>query len=142
MDEHILSQIALDSNSLFELVDNDTFKLTLQIEVSFKLGSFDDMASEIKVSAQDQLSRAFGDFLTQCDDVLHKSDLRKECGLKVTDKVERTVDTSLGTVKFKRRYYKDENDERLYLLDAVFGVTPRMRVSKNLSAELVNNAAV
>ena len=55
--------------------------------------------------------------------------------------VPRTVITSLGELTYKRTYYKVDNDSMIYLTDHIIGVEPFERVTKELCAELVQNAA-
>lgn len=68
--------------------------------------------------------------------------VRKEDGLKVKERgVKRSLQTSLGEIKYRRTYYETAEGEYVYLLDHLIGVEPYERVSKALCAKLVNLAA-
>ena len=68
--------------------------------------------------------------------------VRKEDGLKIKERgVKRSLQTSLGEIKYRRTYYETAEGEYVYLLDHLIGVEPYERVSKALCAKLVNLAA-
>jgi len=55
---------------------------------------------------------------------------------------ERTIYTQLGTLRFKRTYYRDrKNKGYLYLLDQAVGLEAYSRVSSAMAVELVNHAS-
>jgi hypothetical protein len=67
---------------------------------------------------------------------------RKASGLRVKERnVKRRLQTSLGELEYGRTYYETQEGERVYLLDCLIGVEPYERVSKALSAKLVNLSA-
>ena len=67
---------------------------------------------------------------------------RKADGLRIKERnVKRSVETSLGEIEYGRTYYETAEGEHVYLLDHLIGVEPYERVSKALSAKLVNLAA-
>ena len=67
---------------------------------------------------------------------------RKASGLRVKERnVKRRLQTSLGELEYRRTYYETQEDERVYLLDYLIGVESYERVSKALSAKLVNLSA-
>ena len=67
---------------------------------------------------------------------------RKASGLRVKERnVKRRLQTSLGEVEYARTYYETQEGERVYLLDYLIGVESYERVSKALSAKLVNLSA-
>ena len=67
---------------------------------------------------------------------------RKASGLRVKERnVKRRLQTSLGELEYRRTYYETQEDERVYLLEYLIGVEPYERVSKALSAKLVNLSA-
>ena len=67
---------------------------------------------------------------------------RKASGLRVKERnVKRRLQTSLGELEYGRTYYETQEGERVYLLDCLIGVETYERVSKALSAKLVNLSA-
>ena len=67
---------------------------------------------------------------------------RKASGLRVKERnVKRRLQTSLGELEYRRTYYETQEGERVYLLDYLIGVESYERVSKALSAKLVNLSA-
>jgi hypothetical protein len=67
---------------------------------------------------------------------------RKASGLRVKERnVKRRLQTSLGELEYARTYYETQEGERVYLLDYLIGVESYERVSKALSAKLVNLSA-
>ena len=67
--------------------------------------------------------------------------MRKADGLKVKERgVSRTVLLPVGEMRYRRTYYETEAGERAYLLDYLVGIEPYERLSKALSAKLVNYA--
>ena len=67
---------------------------------------------------------------------------RKTSGLRVKERnVKRRLQTSLGELEYGRTYYETQEGERVYLLDYLIGVESYERVSKALSAKLVNLSA-
>lgn len=67
---------------------------------------------------------------------------RKASGIRVKERnVKRRLQTSLGELEYGRTYYETREGERVYLLDYLIGVESYERVSKALSAKLVNLSA-
>ena len=67
---------------------------------------------------------------------------RKANGLRVKQRnVKRRLQTSLGELEYARTYYETREGERVYLVDYLIGVESYERVSKALSAKLVNLSA-
>ena len=78
--------------------------------------------------------------------LLESKTLRKENGIRVQARnVPRTIETSLGELTFNRTYYKyrdkDGQDQYLYLTDHVIGLEAYERVSKDLIAMILTDAA-
>lgn len=57
---------------------------------------------------------------------------KKDKGLKVVGSRERTVVTSVGELKIRRRMYRDRSGEYVFLLDQALGLEPRRRISKRM----------
>ncbi|WP_273958812.1 UPF0236 family transposase-like protein [Lacticaseibacillus paracasei] len=75
--------------------------------------------------------------LEQQDQVLADSSYRKQF-FKIKDMRERHVDTSIGTVSSRRRYYEDvRTNERIFLLDEQIGLEKSSRLSLDLKAKLL-----
>lgn len=68
--------------------------------------------------------------------------IRKELGLIVQQrKVTRTVALSMGVLEIERTCYYDKTDDSyVYPVDALIGLEPRERISKELAAGLINEA--
>ena len=67
---------------------------------------------------------------------------RKDQGLTVQQRnVNRTVALSIGTIEIERTsYYCKNKDAYVYPVDSIIGLESRERISKELAAELINNA--
>lgn len=62
-------------------------------------------------------------------------------GYKVVRKDDmRTLETKLGTLSYKRRYYHSDKEGYHYLVDDTLSVNPRTRVEKGLAADLCTKA--
>lgn len=62
-------------------------------------------------------------------------------GYKVVRKDDvRTLETKLGTLSYKRRYYHSAKEGYHYLVDDTLSVNPRSRVEKGLAADLCTKA--
>lgn len=57
---------------------------------------------------------------------------RKDEGLKVAGSRERTLVTSVGEIKIRRRLYRSESGEYIFLLDQALGLEPRRRISQRM----------
>jgi len=57
---------------------------------------------------------------------------QKEKGLEVVGSRERTLVTSVGELRIRRRMYRDKSGEYTFLLDQVLGLEPRRRVSRRM----------
>ena len=74
--------------------------------------------------------------------VLNAKKERKLDGITVKQRnVPRTVITLLGELHYKRTYFKLADGSMIYLTDHLIGVEPFERVTKQLCAALVQNAA-
>lgn len=67
---------------------------------------------------------------------------RKVDGLSIKERnVPRTLLTDLGELKYERTYFETKTGQRYYLADHLIGVEAYERLSKELCATLVQNAA-
>lgn len=67
---------------------------------------------------------------------------RKIDGLRIQERnVPRTLLTDLGELRYERTYFKAKDGKLYYLVDYLIGVEPYERLSKELCAELVQQAA-
>lgn len=81
--------------------------------------------------------------IEQVDKDFCDSKLRKEMQLLIQQKqVERTALLPMGEIKYKRTVYKTkETEEYVYPIDEIIGLEERERVTKELSARLIQGAA-
>lgn len=101
---------------------------------------FANLVIETQKSFGKTLCQLLGVMLEQQDQVLADSSYRKQF-FKIKDMRERHVDTSIGTVSFRRRYYEDvRTNERIFLLDEQIGLEKSSRLSLDLKAKLLENA--
>lgn len=101
---------------------------------------FANLVIETQKSFGKTLCQLLGIMLEQQDQVLADSSYRKQF-FKIKDMRERHVDTSIGTVSFRRRYYEDvRTNERIFLLDEQIGLEKSSRLSLDLKAKLLENA--
>ena len=74
--------------------------------------------------------------------VLNAKKERKIDGITVKQRnVPRTVTTLIGDLTYKRTYFKLKNGSMAYIIDQLIGVEPFERVTKEVCAKLVQNAA-
>ena len=74
--------------------------------------------------------------------VLEAKKERRTDGLTVKARnVERTCVTGIGELKYRRTYYKCEDGTMIYLTDHLIGIEPFERVTRELCAKLVGQAA-
>lgn len=57
---------------------------------------------------------------------------RKDRTLKVVGSRDRTLVTSVGEIRIKRRLYRDKSGEYIFLLDQSLGLEPHRRISKRM----------
>ena len=82
--------------------------------------------------------------IREMDQTLRNSkSLRKEDGWTIKEKdVKRQYLLSTGEFEYERTYYENsKTKERIYLIDHLIGVEGSTRMSREIEAELVNNAA-
>ena len=78
--------------------------------------------------------------LEYAEDIIFKIKERKE-QFESLEKDNRKIITVFGEIDFKRRYYLDkENNERVYLLDEYFKITPNERLMENVETKLIEEA--
>lgn len=81
--------------------------------------------------------------IEQADHALvEASKVRRMDGLRIKERnVSRTVLSELGELHYERTYFETTEGERCYLLDQLIGVEAYERLTKELCAELVQQAA-
>lgn len=57
---------------------------------------------------------------------------QKDRALKVKGSRERTLVTSVGEIRIRRRMYQDKSGEHIFLLDQALGLEPHRRISKRM----------
>lgn len=55
-------------------------------------------------------------------------------------KENRTIVSIFGEINYKRRYYKDNNNKKVFLIDKLIGITPKQRLLENVQEKLIENA--
>ncbi len=129
---NIISQIA-------EKVVDEILKSLAEKGISNIEKTAEEMLAILKEGTLSILSAAIEDL---DDTIWHAKEDRRDDGLRVkARKVERTYLTGLGELKYRRTYYQCKDGEMLYLVDHLIGVEGYARVSKELCAKLVENAA-
>ena len=104
---------------------------------------FANLVIETQKSFGKTLCQLLGVMLEQQDQVLADSSYRKQF-FKIKDMRERHVDTSIGTVSFRRRYYEDvRTNERIFLLDEQIGLekSSRLRLA-DLQGQVIRTSLV
>lgn len=98
---------------------------------------------------QPVVSGAVLDILVACIDEMDQSlvtgakAMRRQDGITVKEtRVERTLTTELGDLKYKRTYFRLRDGRYVYLLDHLIGVERYERVSKELVADILKAATV
>lgn len=131
-----------------EIIQQIAVKAVEEIFESVKITGLNDIGKTIKaltpVVSRTVLSilRAF---LEEMDEslVIGAKALRKEDGITVKErKVPRTWLTELGELTYKRTYFKLRDGSFVYLLDHVIGVESYERISKELVADILQEATV
>ena len=90
---------------------------------------------------REHLCQLVGQALEQVDQAIMDSAYRRRF-YSVKDKRERTYLASIGSLVFTRRYYQDKRTgERVFLLDELVGIEKRSRLSLDLKAKLLEDAA-
>jgi hypothetical protein len=129
---NIIAQIA-------EKVVDEILKILAEKGISNIEKAAEELLSVLKDGTLNILSAA----IEELDETIwHAKGERRDDGLTVkARKVERTYLTGLGELKYRRTYYQCKDGEMLYLVDHLIGVEGYARVSKELCAKLVENAA-
>lgn len=87
----------------------------------------------------------FGSDLTQfiveyIEEEVFKLNERKE-QFESLEKDERKIVSIFGEIHYKRRYYRDkENNNKVYLTDKLLGISPKQRLLDNVKEKLIENA--
>lgn len=87
----------------------------------------------------------FGSNLTQfiieyAEQIIFDLEERKE-KFESLEKDNRSIISIFGEIQYKRRYYKDkENNNKVYLLDKFIGIEPKQRLLDNVREKLIENA--
>jgi hypothetical protein len=67
---------------------------------------------------------------------------RRDDGFRIKERdASRTILTELGELRYARTYFEDKSGKKRYLLDHLIGVAPYERISRELCAALVQEAA-
>jgi hypothetical protein len=83
------------------------------------------------------------DLLESTDEEIKKNRERKKEWVVERKEEEKTINTVLGEVRYRRTYYKNKvNGEYAHLLDRQVGIEPHERMDDSLRARLVENAAI
>ena len=78
--------------------------------------------------------------ISYAEDVIFKLKERKN-EFESLEKDDRKIVSIFGEVNFKRRYYLDKgNNERVYLLDEYFKISPKERFLENVETKLIDEA--
>lgn len=130
--EHIIQQLALDlgKNILMKAIDGDH--------------NLDDLCREVSEDCRETARRMIASILSTWNDEIRKDkEARKEAGLVVHQRDrKRSQVTDLGLLEWQRDYYYDKtNNVYVYPLDEALKVSKYERITKNVSAELINQAA-
>ena len=123
------------ANSTIFLADFWASRVTLLQE---GLSSF---IQGVKKISEGYFMKSFRLFLEDFDRALmQNASVRKR--YKVVRTQSRTLETSLGTLTYKRRYYRNRlTKEYVYLLDDLLQILPRSRVTQELQVELFEAAS-
>lgn len=87
----------------------------------------------------------FGSNLTQfvieyAEDIIFNLEERKE-KFESLEKDSRNIVSIFGEIQYKRRYYRDkQNNNKVYLLDKFIGIEPKQRLLSNVKEKLIENA--
>lgn len=102
---------------------------------------FGQLVIDSKKIFDNSLCQLFGEVLSDYDQQIMSSAFRRQF-YRVKDKRERRIDTSVGTVNYTRRYYEDKrSNELFFLLDEAVGIEKNSRLSMDLRAKLLEDAA-
>lgn len=140
MDKSILSQTKPELKQLRSKLGT-SISFDLNLHISLPLDSLDNMAVQLKETVLRETAKKLGEIMCDVDRQIREAKTRKTDGFLIKEKdVPRQYMTPLGIIDFKRTYYTLKSGGRIYLLDALLDIIPRERISRNLSAELVNKA--
>ena len=124
VEEKVLSVTAKVLGILQGEVSYQYFEMTLKKEL-------DGFGCEILKLVLEELDREI------------KADKARKKQWAVVRKNDKSVLTPFGTVNYERTYYRHkESNKYSYLVDQKAGFKPRVRISENLKAELVDASAV
>lgn len=140
-------------SDIITLIENQLARKLLESTTSFIMSiaeakydadrrkCFTDMEGNLTRISADFFSAYIGTVLTDMDESLYRSPLRKSAGLKVIKKDERTLTTTFGDVKFIRRLYRDETEGKSYhLLDRFLGITRSDTMTNRAKAAVLSEA--
>lgn len=100
----------------------------------------DRAAKHLLTDAVNFCREILNNLIEEIDDMLAKTPSCRD-GWVIHKKSERVLETSLGTINCKRRYYKNKKDgSYAYLVDSIIGMEKYERISKTLKADLCNQA--
>lgn len=89
--------------------------------------------SNIEARVQSLSQRAAGMLISYAlEEIDQRLLAQKDKTLKVVGHRERTLVTSIGEIKIKRRMYQDKAAKPIFLLDEALGIGPRQRISKRM----------
>lgn len=141
MDRHILSQISSEENNKKTDFESTVY-FDISVRVPCKIGSLDEMASNLRDAVMPVLAEQLGRFMIEADKLIKYSPERKQDGYRIKESdIPRTYTTAVGDISFTRTHYRDKDGEYVFLLDKVMEIDPRERVSKGVAAEAVNYAS-
>jgi hypothetical protein len=98
-------------------------------EVMKEAGDFKQLEEKVHSLTQ----RVAGMLLTfALEEVDQRLLAQKDRALKVKGSRERTLVTSVGEIRIRRRMYQDKSGEHIFLLDQALGLEPHRRISKRM----------
>lgn len=132
--EHIIQQLALD-------LGKNILKKTIKKENV----DLDILCNEISEDCKQTARQMLGVIIDSWNEEIRQDKaVRKEAGLVIQqrDRVRSQI-TSLGHFEWRRDYYLDKKTDRyVYPLDIILKVQKYDRITKSVSAELINQAAM
>ena len=106
------------------------------------LQDLDSLAAELEQDCKDVAKRMLKDIIQELNlSIREDKSGRKETGLYMHEKDrDRSLYTALGSIEFKRDYYRQKDGGYLYPLDEFLGIKPRARIGNEVLARLATNA--
>ena len=106
------------------------------------LQDIDSLAADLENDCKDVAKRMLKDIIQELNlSIREDKSGRKEAGLYMQEKDrERSLYTALGSIEFKRDYYRQKDGGYLYPLDGFLGINPRARIGAEVMARLATNA--